>query len=1060
MVMLFSSVNTLKIILLSGLVLVALWINVSAAHAQTQAPTATTDASSSQQSEATQNPLSTTKPDQKSLNSTQKQSILDALYRLNDKYKTITQDILIAPLLKDPSKRFKDGEELIFAVIIDNLKLGELFTYKHKQGLRLGLNEFSTALDFAITANPEQTQYSGWFIKEANPFTLTISKSPDEKMQSVTVDINGEQTQLQDNEYQIEFDDIYINGDVLAEWFGLTLEYDFVNLKCILSSASPLPVQLRYARKNNKINKGSGRQAAQFTAKDADYQLLSPQAMDVVLNASHGNSITSLGYSALGARDLAFMRSEFFLRGSNQSGLESASLNFSRKALSGSLFNTGITEIEIGDVQSVRGGLSSTGGLSRGIALTNRSNNSEQDINVTTLQGPIQTDWDVELYRNGILIERLIAVDTGRYEFTDIPLFYGKNTFELKFFGPQGQVDSKIIERLVTQTLQSKKGLFGLSLTDLDNSMLNIDQLSTDTKNGSLLSSYYEQSLTPLLAIRAGYENRFGGDTDLQLFNVGLNTQWLNQVLMGFSFTGTDAGQQSVNASMRTSFKKHALSASVSHSQSEYIDENDIEQTNSASNLLLSASGGFALFEDVNLNYQNDFTMSTNANDITTKRLSSRFGSRLYGSNVNLGVIVNRVDDGTQSFIDEEFDDNSLDYVSGSLNVSRKIGQVDVNMQSQFDFDTWDVEQISAQLNYNITNNIKSRLTLSRNLENKTGQTSLNINWRHNSFSLSSYFNYSDILGWNSSMNIRFGMGLVDDAKTMVLNRRSLTSAGTVIALVFLDNNLNGVFDENDEPLPNVKVSAPQATRRAITNEDGFANITGLRDSVVTDIIVHRDTLPDPFMLQLEKGFAVRGRSGFIDEVSIPVTMSSEIEGNVFFTDAYENQRQLAYVTLNLVNSDGEVVQSISSEYDGYYLFLDILPGDYHIEVDDEYLRGRDAKPIEHIPITLSAKGDLISGVDFMLSAKQYDAQYAVTLGQFNTPDIMQTYWQILLRSTSDESKAMLNEPFFFSDDAPQQGNYLGVGLYQNKQYAFEQCNRLEQQGIACEIVTHKVEIP
>ena len=1032
--MVFSSVNTLKNIVLLGLCLSTLCFSVSDVHGE----------------EVSELPLQ----------ESQKAEFLEALYRLNDKYKTITQDIPIAPLLKDPSKRFKDGEELIFAIIIDNLKLGELFSYKYQNGLRLGLNEFQTALDFAIEVNAKQTEYTGWFIKEANLFSLSINRPEDGSAESVTLEINGVQSELQQDDYQIEFDDIYINGELLAQWFGLTLEYDFINLKCILTASSPLPVQLRYARKNNKINKGYGRQAAQFTPKDADYQLLSPQTMDVVLNASHGNSTTSFGYSALGARDLAFMRSEFFLRGSNQSGLESASLNFSRKALNGSILNTGITEIEFGDVQSVRGGLSSTGGLSRGIAFTNRSNNSEQDIDVTTLQGPIQTDWDVELYRNGILIERQIAVDTGRYEFKDIPLFYGKNTFELKFYGPQGQVDSKIIERIVTQTLQSKKGLFGLSLTDLDNSMLNIDKLDTDIKNGSLLSSYYEKSLTPSLAIRAGYENRFGGDTDLQLFNVGLNTQWLNQLLMGLSFTGTDAGQKSVNASLRTSFKKHALSASVSHSQAEFIDENDIQQTNSASNLLLSASGGFPLIGDINLNYQNDFTINSNVNDIITKRLSSRFGSRLYGTNVNLGVIVNRVDDDTQPFNDDEFGDDSSNYVSGSLNVSRKIGQVDVNMQSQFDFDTWNVEQLSAQLNYNITNNIKSRLTLSRNLENKTGQTSLNINWRHDSFSLSSYFNYSDILGWNSSMNIRFGMGLVDDAKTMVMNRRSLTSAGTVVALVFLDNNLNGVFDENDEPLPNVKVSAPQATRRAVTNEDGVAGITGIRDSVVTDIIVHRDTLPDPFMMQLEKGFAVRGRSGFINEVSIPVTMSSEIEGNVFFTDAYDNQRQLAYVTLNLINSDGELVQSISSEYDGYYLFLDILPGDYHIEVDDEYLRARDAKPVQDIPITLSAKGDLISGVDFMLNAKQYDAQYAVTLGQFNTPDIMQTYWQILLRSTSDESKAMLNEPFFFNDDDPQQGDYLGVGLYQNKQYAFEQCNALEQQGIACEIITHKVEIP
>jgi len=321
--MVFSSVNTLKNIVLLGLCLSTLCFSVSDVHGE----------------EVSELPLQ----------ESQKAEFLEALYRLNDKYKAITQDIPIAPLLKDPSKRFKDGEELIFAIIIDNLKLGELFSYKYQNGLRLGLNEFQTALDFAIEVNAEQTEYTGWFIKEANLFSLSINRPEDGSPESVTVEINGVQSELQQDDYQIEFDDIYINGELLAQWFGLTLEYDFINLKCILTASSPLPVQLRYARKNNKINKGSGRQAAQFTPKDADYQLLSPQTMDVVLNASHGNSTTSFGYSALGARDLAFMRSEFFLRGSNQSGLESASLNFSRKALNGSILNTGITEIEFGD---------------------------------------------------------------------------------------------------------------------------------------------------------------------------------------------------------------------------------------------------------------------------------------------------------------------------------------------------------------------------------------------------------------------------------------------------------------------------------------------------------------------------------------------------------------------------------------------------------------------------------------------------------------------------------------------------------------------------------------
>ena len=99
------------------------------------------------------------------------------------------------------------------------------------------------------------------------------------------------------------------------------------------------------------------------------------------------------------------------------------------------------------------------------MSFSNKPLTGNTELNTLDLQGDIQPGWDVELYRNDVLINALTAGPDGRYVFNDIELLYGNNTFRLIFYGPQGQIREKTKQVLVDSRTVQNQHYFDLSLT-------------------------------------------------------------------------------------------------------------------------------------------------------------------------------------------------------------------------------------------------------------------------------------------------------------------------------------------------------------------------------------------------------------------------------------------------------------------------------------------------------------------------------------------------------------------------------------------------------------------
>ena len=84
----------------------------------------------------------------------------------------------------------------------------------------------------------------------------------------------------------------------------------------------------------------------------------------------------------------------------------------------------------------------------KGIYLSNKPLVSSGSFSNYTLSGELKRGWEVELYLNGIFLERKVNDEgIGSYQFSNIRLFTGTNKFKLIFFGPSSEAWSKKIEK-------------------------------------------------------------------------------------------------------------------------------------------------------------------------------------------------------------------------------------------------------------------------------------------------------------------------------------------------------------------------------------------------------------------------------------------------------------------------------------------------------------------------------------------------------------------------------------------------------------------------------------
>ena len=166
----------------------------------------------------------------------------------------------------------------------------------------------------------------------------------------------------------------------------------------------------------------------------------------------------------------------------------------------------------------------------------------------------------------------------------------------------------------------------------------------------------------------------------------------------------------------------------------------------------------------------------------------------------------------------------------------------------------------------------------------------------------------------------------------LLTSSKPIADRGSLAARVFLDRNLDGVYDSGDELLPKAALDIEHRRDFNAENVDGDIVRTGIDPHRRTNISVSEASLADPYMKPVN-GTSFVPRPGHMEEIDLAVVETGEAEGALQLADQSE-PHPLPGIKIELLDGSGKVVQETTSAYDGYFYFSKLLPGHYAVAID------------------------------------------------------------------------------------------------------------------------------
>jgi hypothetical protein len=216
------------------------------------------------------------------------------------------------------------------------------------------------------------------------------------------------------------------------------------------------------------------------------------------------------------------------------------------------------------------------------------------------------------------------------------------------------------------------------------------------------------------------------------------------------------------------------------------------------------------------------------------------------------------------------------------------------------------------------------------------------------------------------SLAVSTALTKVPETRRMHVQRGRMSSGYGATARVFLDRNANGLWDDQDQPLPDVRFAGAGQWRDVATDRSGVAFLANLPPHTERAVRLDVESLQDPYLLPSLEGVNAVGHAGAHVELQFPVTFSGDIEGTVYARTP-SGRIPLRNIGLELVDMNRHTSRTIVSEFDGYYLFQEVPPGWYEVRVVESTLKRKNLRTPPPLAVIVPAQGGVVAGNDFQL---------------------------------------------------------------------------------------------
>ena len=850
----------------------------------------------------------------------------------------------------------QEDNVLIVQLSYDQLLLEEsLFVYQTPEYTFIPVQGLIDALDFPLELNIDTLSLDGWFISENNRFSLDIANS--------NLFIEGIQQSWPKNlRYASDGFDLYIDLGTVEKWFDITLVLDVSQLELRLSSSSPLPIisQKLRAEKRAKLSPqtlptevsdylhnhydwlGSpsfdieySHQAERFQENKAsgqrDYQV------------SHFNSTTLQGSMDLLKHSL---KTSYVYQGDEQD----LRLTFSRAAKGpNENLGLGINWYELGDITSQSTALLSSSVSGSGISIKRGANNLQEQSSDVLLEGDAPPGWEVELYRNGALIDFAEASGNGQYSFANVSTYLGENIFDIRIYGPQGQYRTRQKRITVGSNMLARgKWDFQLQALERNQRLVDLSENTNDEESSAFLIAKLHAGINEYFTLQSAF-SRFrpeGYSEDHNYASLG----FFASVYGGLSELNYAVDQQSGKA-LLFSYKNRFHDVNFNFDTEKYdqfiSDKNPDGALELDSKLRINGLWSEAWLNPVSydLELQHSRYKASQQWQAST-RLSTRLGLTQVSHLLN-------------------FHHSSLDDLEDTLNTSISATRRWHNWRFKAEashqlLPSSSLESIFSSASYQASKRINYQASISyTHSGQKTYSFDNSVSWRFEKMSISLSAGFDTEKHQSIGINLSSALAYDKPRKSLYLSSDSITSNASLVAHTFLDHNNNQVFDDDDTPLPGIYFKGRNNWRQHATDPDGYVTLWNIPNLQMQSIDIDSRQIEDPYIKPLKTSYHVYSHAGKMSQLSIPFQTSLEIEGEIKLLKSGDSQ-PLAGVPISLYSHSGKLIQKRKTEYDGIFIFEEVLPGRYKLGVDQRYLERYSLLPIKEIDFTASGEEGLI----------------------------------------------------------------------------------------------------
>ncbi|MEI6499963.1 MAG: hypothetical protein WCP21_02930, partial [Armatimonadota bacterium] len=791
---------------------------------------------------------------------------------------------LAAQTAATPTQR-SDDDLLLMALVIDGAPISQDFeSYTYPQGVLIPLGELCRLLEIGLTVDAKAGTASGFIVRQDRTFKLDLAKGE--------VLIAGKPAPFDATRLELHAQDLYVDTELISQWLPLSLQ---VNQHAAFIRVEPreaLPLQLRLERERRSQQLPGYQQVIDrgYPHLRNPYRLFSIPAIDQSLSLADSNLTRGGGFAARGstyaAGDLLGMGAEFYGYLDSSGGASRPQLRLSRTDPDGKLLGAlRAREVNLGDVFSPSLPLVSGGSSGQGFVISRFPLYQQQQYDLQTFQGRILTGWDVELYREGTLLGYQHDPEGGRYEFRDIPLYFGLNRFTLIFYGPRGE-----------KRTEERVFFVGESLTPPGQQYYRI-AYNEATGGGSHLLWQQEIGLRQDLSLSDTLAHLEVGGKSRDYLGLGLQGFWRGLSLRGNlakDFSGGLAGQMAVQTRLGETALNLEYRALYDFSSEVYPGTGDPVR----SQTLLQADGlslprGWGV-QPLSLSATHDRYVS-GANLSTATLRMSAVASDLWLSNY-------------LSWQRQQFPgSSSSSQVAGSILASRRYGGVSARASLDYSLapDT-DFRRVALDLQTRLKGEYQLNFGLSHSLlDQRDTSLSLALSYQTGSAFVGPSLAYSD-----TPNNFSAGLDLATSLQREPYSGRWLArpqaqaASGSAAVRVFLDVDHDGRFSPGDKPLPKVTFLLNGMGDDRMTNTQGIALLSGLPVDQPTDLSVTQGSLEEPLWAPLKPGVRFTSRPGNMLQIDFAITALGEVSGTVYRLQGGQ-RRELGGVPVELVDTAG-----------------------------------------------------------------------------------------------------------------------------------------------------------